>query len=197
MPVHKIKISGSRRSSLLLLLFLSAVLISCSRQCPDFNTGILLWMPYKSGNQILYQSGNDSLLFNVAQSRIIHTGKMNNDESCECENTFNVTLTSDSINISMYFPNDVDAGNCHICLNNECMTLSETHEQYVWNGTSYTHVKIFKNKNLSAADKFEKVILVRQLGILAIIRKTDTLQTSGPANLIVDPETLEWVKEDC
>lgn len=197
MPVIIKRFQKNRRSKTLLLLFLSALLISCSRQCPDFNNGILLWMPYESGDQILYHSGNDSLLLNVAQSRIVHTGKMNNDDDCECENTFNVILTSDSVNISMFFPNDVDAGNCHICLNNECMTLIESHEQYVWKGTSYNHVKIFKNKKQSATEQFDKIILVRQLGIMAILRKTDTLQTSQPAILIVAPETLEWVKEDC
>jgi hypothetical protein len=154
-------------------------------------------MPYKTGDQVTYSSATDSLLFTINQSKVFHTGKMPQNEKCECENNYTVILSSDSVRISMFFPYDTDAGSCHICLNNECLSFFESHEQYVWNGITYRNVKIFRNKSMTSTDVFERVILVRQLGIAAIIRKTDTLQTSQPAILLIDKESVEFVTEDC
>jgi hypothetical protein len=151
------------------ILFVSLVLTGCGKRCEEFNNDILNWMPYKAGDEIVFQKNRTPDTCYLAYNEIIHTDKIGAWEKCECEDSYSVRISSDSLDIEVMFYHSVDVSDSYVSVNNEGLSFVKQASSYSFNSTSYSNVLIYENNIVSDNKRFEKVLISKSIGIIGII----------------------------
>ena len=89
----------------IIFTFVIVALTGCATKCDDFNNEIIDWMPYKKADRIIIGNNNKTDTLIVNYSEIHHTDKIGFGVNCECENSYIIHLSSDSLIINVLFYN--------------------------------------------------------------------------------------------
>jgi hypothetical protein len=152
-------------------LFLSG----CSHQCEDFNTEIMRWIPYKLNDKITLTGNSGSNTLTVTKSEGYHTNKVRYRTDCSCENSYYVTLSSESLFIDFTFYDANSPEISDINIQGELLTSSEYLESLEVNGHVYNDVLIYENLNRSSSHNFERILVSKSIGIILIIKTDEEL----------------------
>jgi hypothetical protein len=162
------------KSSLKIFLIpplLTTLIAGCYKNCDEFNKEILDWMPYKLQDKIMVTDLNKTDTLTVTDSKINHTDKIKFFSMCMCMDFFIVSLSSDSIEIQAEFYDSGNANNSTIYINGEYLNYSEQLDNLVLNGHNYNDLQIYKGNTALNGGRFDKVIISKSIGIIAIIEK--------------------------
>jgi len=155
----------------LIFPLLTTIITGCYKNCDEFNKEILEWMPYKLQDKIIVTGLNQTDTLTVTDSKINHTDKIKFFSMCMCMDFYIVSLSSDSIEIQAEFYDSGNANNSDIYINHEYMNYSEQLDNLVLNGHNYNDLQIYKGNTALNGGRFDKVIISKSIGIVAIIEK--------------------------
>ncbi len=173
------------------------ILTSCAKKCDDFNNKIIEWMPYKTNDKIvIFQKGNTDTL-TVKYSEIYHTDKIGFGVKCSCENSFILNLSSDSFKIDIRFNDSNLVEQSEIVINDEWMDYSEQVDNLTINGKAYTDLIIYKNTNQTPSKRFDRIILSKTIGIVAIIGEKDEWKIIDNTVRKIEISDIEFKSTDC
>ena len=156
---------------LLVFVFLALIVTGCYKHCDEFNKEILDWMPYKLQDKIMVTDLNKTDTLTVTDANIYHTDKIKIFSMCGCMDHYIVSLSSDSIEIQAEFYDSGNAKNSTIYINHEYLNYSEQLDNLVLNGHNYNDLQIYKGNTAVNGGRFDKIIISKSVGIVAIIEK--------------------------
>ena len=157
----------------LVLTFIYIIMTSCGKRCEDFNNDILNWMPYKKGETIVFQKDGVLDTCNLVNNEIYHTDKIGAWTKCDCEDSYSLTISSDSLNIEIIFHQSIDVSDSYIYINNEGLSFVKQESSYTYHNISYSNVLIYENSRGTEDTRFHKVIISKSIGIIGIIGKSE------------------------
>ena len=155
----------------LISIFLTTFITGCYKKCDEFNSDIIDWMPYKLQDKIIITDSDKADTLMVTVSEVFHTEKIKSFSMCMCADNYFVSLTSDSIDINAVFSDSGNADNARIHINQEYMQFSEQLDNLIINGHSYNDLRIYKGNTAINDSRFDKIIISKSIGIVAIIEK--------------------------
>ena len=186
------------KSNIITLLMPVILLITaCGTKCPDFNSSILDWMPYKKGDSVILNRNNSRDTFLVTSSEVYHTGRLGFMTKCECSNFYNVALTCDSINIAVSFNDSGDPKHSSISINNEYMEFSELLDNLMIGNVNYTNVIIYKSDRFNDSNQYEKIIISKSLGIIDIVGKNEERILHNKTEKNIKIQEVNFKSSDC
>lgn len=181
----------------IIFTFVIVVLTGCATKCDDFNNEIIDWMPYKKADRIIIGNNNKTDTLIVNYSEIHHTDKIGFGVNCECENSYIIHLSSDSLIINVLFYNANAVERSEILINNEWMNYSERLDRLQINGKEYTDLIIYKNVNETPASRFEKIIISKSIGIISIVGKNELWGIKDDTKRDIDVSKIKLKTIDC
>jgi hypothetical protein len=182
---------------LIILTSLIFVLTGCSTKCDDFNNKIIDWMPYKTSDKILISSNNEKDTLIVNYIEIYHTDKIGSRSLCACENSFSVNLSSDAFDIDIRFNDSKLINQSDIVINSEWMNYSEQMDSLNINGKIYKDLIVFQNSNQTSSMRFEKIIVAKSIGIIAIIGKNEEWIIVDDSKRQIETSDIKFKRTDC
>ncbi len=184
-----------------LLLSISIIMIfiltSCSKKCDDFDNKIIEWMPYKKSVKIIISQNGDRDTLTVNFSEIYHTDKIGFGVKCPCENSFILNLSSNTLNVDIRFNDSKLIEQSEIVINDDWMIYSEQTDQINLNGKVYTDLIVYKNINLTSVARFEKIIISKAIGIVAIIGEDDEWIIIDDSKKKIEISDIDFKSTDC
>ncbi len=154
-------------------------------------------MPYKTNDKIvIFQNANTDTL-TVEYSEIYHTDKIRFGEKCSCVNSFTLNLSSDSFKIEIRFYDSDVVEQSEIAINDEWMIYSEQIDNLTINGKAYTDLIVYKNTKQTPSKRFDRVIISKTIGIVAIIGEKDEWAIMDNSVRKIDLSDIEFKMADC
>lgn len=177
--------------------FVIVVLTGCATKCDDFNNEIIDWMPYNEADRIIIGKDNRSDTLIVNYSEIHHTDKIGFGVKCDCEDTYSLNLSSDSLTIDVRFYNSSAVEKSEIVINDEWMSFSERLDKLEINGKEYNDLIIYKNEKQTPASRFEKIILSKSIGIISIVGINELWGIKDDTKRVIDVSKIKLKTIDC
>jgi len=169
----------------------------CGKRCEDFNNDILKWMPYKINDRIILQKNEISDTLKVIQSEIYHTDKIGAWVKCDCEDSYSIDLSSDSLEIHLTFFKSNNVSESYVYLNNENLTFHEQENTFTFNSRTYSNVIIYKNFSQSHSKRFDSLLLSKSIGIIGIIGTTEEWTIYDDSIRNIDVSSINFENIDC
>ena len=154
-------------------------------------------MPYKKADRIIIGNNNKTDTLIVKYSEIHHTDKIGFGVNCECENSYIIHLSSDSLIINVLFYNANAVERSEILINNEWMNYSERLDRLQINGKEYTDLIIYKNENETPTSRFEKIIISKSIGIISVVGKNELWGIKDDTKRDIDVSKIQLKTIDC
>ena len=168
---------------IILILASALFIVQCEERCPEFNTDILNWAPYKVNDTISFSNEGSfknlivfENLINHGESEKFHIG-CQKCSACDQDEYF-VKIVFDSLNIEIRYTSSNHPENSTIYLENLDHSLNtatysdSTISNYSFNGSSYEHIMIYDFSSTHNSDiGIKKIIMAKSFGIIAIINK--------------------------
>ncbi len=180
---------------LLVSASLILVMTSCAKKCDDFDNKIIDWMPYKTNDKIVVSQNGDMDTLNVNYSEIYHTDKIAFGVKCACEDSFILNLSSESLHIDIRFNDSRQIEQSDIVINDVWLEYSEHLDALVINGKSYSDLIIYKSN--IASSRYEKIIVVKSIGIVSIIGDREEWTITDDALKQIEISDIEFMGVDC
>lgn len=183
---------------LLILTWMIIILNGCTRKCEDFDNEILDWMPYKVNDKIELSSNSSSFeTLTVSYSEINHSDKIPVMAKCMCENSFIISLSSDSLNITIFFENSNEIDQSWIHINGEQMGYSEHLDNLEINGHRYADLIIYEKNELTLMIRFKKIIIAKSIGIIAISEMNNEWRIVDDSKKQIEISDIKSIKTGC
>lgn len=182
---------------LLISVFPIVFLSSCTKKCEDFDNRIIDWMPYKKSDKIIISQNGEKDTLTVNYSEIHHTDKIGFGVKCACVNSFILELSSNSLNIDVMFNDSKQVELSDIVINDEWLSYSEQADTIILNGHVFTDVIIYKNTNVSSSARFDKILISKSIGIVAIVGKDDEWIIIDNSIKDIEISAIEFQSTDC
>ncbi len=106
-------------------------------------------------------------------------------------------LASSSLNISVRFNNSRASEQSDIMVNNEFLSYSYQSDTLEINGRTYTQVMVFVNAGQVPSQSFEKIILSKTIGIIAIIERDGAWEIKDNSARHIEISDIEFKSTDC
>ena len=154
-------------------------------------------MPYNKTDKILIVKDNwtDTLIVNY--SEIYHTDKIEFGVKCECENSYILKLSSDSLSIDIQFDNSREVENSEIVINDEWLNYSERIDKLKINGKEYYDLIIYKNISQTTKNRFEKIIISKSIGIISIVDSNNDWTIKNDSKKDIDMSKISFKNINC
>lgn len=136
-------------NKIIIFFILIMILIRCEKKCPLFNTDILNWLPYKANDTIVFYKGDSSSKIIVSGFYINHADHYGSckQTDCACDESINVKMQFDSIDISLGSETSQNFNNSFInitCDNGEFSLRADSIlSNYELNGNHYDNVIVY------------------------------------------------------
>jgi hypothetical protein len=187
-----------RLSSFLLVLSTWIIVVtSCSTKCDDFDNKIVDWMPYKTNDKIIISQNDNNDTLTVNLSEIYHTDKIDFGLDCACEDAYILNLSTDSLIIEVRFNDSKLIKNSSIIVNDEYMDYYEQLETLTINEKVFTDLIIYMNTNNGSSMRYEKIVIAKNIGIIAIFGENDEWVIVDESKKAIDASEIEFKSTDC
>lgn len=172
-------------------------LTGCSKKCDEFNSDIINWLPYKKTDLIIltYNTNKDTLT--LKSSIINHTKKVRNNTKCECEDSYNVVISSDSIHINVDFYKSKSIDDSYAKINNDNFHFLEQLNSYQLNGKNYSNVIVYKNSELNSGTRFTKLYISKNIGIIEIIGLSEDWIIENDISKSIEVSDIDFNEASC
>lgn len=182
---------------LLISVFPIVVLTSCEKKCEDFDNRIVDWMPYKKSDKIIISQNGERDTLTVNYSEIHHTGKIAFGAKCACMNSFILNLSSNTLKIDVMFNDSKLVEQSAIIINDEWLSYSEQADTVYLKEQIFTDLIIYKNTNVSSTARFDKILISKSIGIVAILGKDDEWIIIDNSIKDIEISAIEFQSTDC
>jgi hypothetical protein len=183
---------------LLILTWMIIILNGCTRKCEDLNNEILDWMPFKIDDKIVLSRNNSSLeTLTVDFNEINHSDRIPVMSMCICENSFIISLSSDSLDINILFHNTNKINQSWIYINGEQMNYSQHLNNLEVNGHMFTDLITYKNNDLTLSRRFEEIIISKSIGIISISAVNDEWLIVDDSEKQIEISDIKSIKSGC
>ncbi|MBI5541149.1 MAG: hypothetical protein HY951_13870 [Bacteroidia bacterium] len=179
-------------------LTLLYILTGCAKKCEDFNEDIINWLPYKKTDNIILTNDNIKDTLTLKSNVINHTEKIKRNTKCACEDNYTLLLSSDSINISVFFNNSRVLNDSYVIINHEYLNYFEQQNYtYQLNGLIYGRVIIYKNNSQNSNKRFDRIVISRSYGIIEIIGIDENWILEDSSVKEIEFTSIDFNKIDC
>jgi hypothetical protein len=179
-----------------IFLYLIILFSGCSTKCPSFESSILEWMPYKEHDKIILSNGSETDTLIVTSSQIEHTDRMAFGTRCACSNMFYLHLSSDSLNIQGSFHDSRIVEQSSFVINTWNFYFSELRDTMEIDGLIYSDLIVYHNTD-TMYSHFEKIIISKSIGIVAIIGTNEEWKLVDNSNKQVKISDLKMQIHNC
>lgn len=125
-------------------------------------------MPYNQAEKIVLSSDGNSDTLVVTSKSIYHTDRIPFGVKCGCENSYTLSITSDSFSIDIRFNNSMVPEQSEFVMNDEWLEFKAHLDNLAVNGKSYADVIVYDNSLSADSTSFLKIIVSKSIGILSI-----------------------------
>jgi hypothetical protein len=161
----------------ILILLISMFVTSCNYHCPGFDKDLLVWMPYETGDELVYTNQqNDTLKFTINQKEISEPYETSHKNRNYCVSNAMFYATDDNMNgVSAEIINDRDYLSVSVSakVNDssgfdylKIKDIASIIQQYTIASKLYEEVLIFEKDTITNDDDIWKIILAKNYGII-------------------------------
>lgn len=172
------------RNLLRILLITPALLVwmSCNTQvdCPDFDEELLEWFPYEDDDILSFSNSQNDSTFSlkVWDVYIEHQTSYSTGNDCgKCWSDININtsyLGNSNIYVDVSLDNSIISSETYTIKGTsfgDSNTIYSELDEYVFDGVSYSDVKVFIKSNNE--DSFIKLIVAKGYGIVGLVDSND------------------------
>jgi hypothetical protein len=174
------------------------VLVSgCGDRCDDFNNDIVSWMPYKVNEKIVLSDSVNTQTLVVHYCQITHSDKLSSGSTCLCSDSYSLIMSSDLFYLDVQFISSKVLEDSYIEINHEELIFSEELDSLELNGNVYQDVVVYLSTDPNFYGNYNKIIISKSIGILAIIGDANQYFVVDDAKRQVDVASVDVIGADC
>jgi hypothetical protein len=162
---------------LILLISLFVFVTGCDYNCPGFDKDLLVWMPYETGDELVYiNQRDDTLTFTINQKEISEPYETSHKNRNYCVSNAMFYATDHNMNgVSTEIINDRDYLSVSVSakVNDnsgldylKIEDIASIIQQYTIASKLYEEVLIFEKDTITNDDEIWKIILAKNYGII-------------------------------
>lgn len=169
----------------------------CAQKCEGFNNDIINWMPYKTSDKIPVTNDKIHDTLTVLYSDIHHTNKIAYGVKCACENSYNLMLSSDSLELEIYFNDSRDVTQSEIYINGEGMFYRKQMDKMEIMGSWFSDLIEYSKYSQDKGAAFDSIIIAKSVGIILIKGPDTEWTTVNDSEKNIEVSDLRFISKNC